>query len=121
MTGELAGRKILVVEDSPVVAPLIGDFLDELGCSVVGPAGNMASARELAAREEVDAALLDIRIRGEKAFPVCEILAERRIPFILTSGYADWPVPERWQGAPRLAKPYTLADLEQALRGLLHD
>lgn len=120
MPRELAGRRILVVEDSPVVADLIGYFLDELGCTVVGPAGNMASARELAGTQDIDAALVDIRIRGEKAFPICDLLAERRIPFILTSGYADWPVPERWQGAPRLPKPYKLDDLERELRRLLH-
>ena len=41
------GRRILVIEDSPVVAPFTVDVLEELGCEVVGPAPNMAAAREL--------------------------------------------------------------------------
>ena len=44
----LKGRRILVVEDSPVVGPFTAELLADLGCEVVGPAPNMAAARELA-------------------------------------------------------------------------
>jgi len=115
---DLQGRRILVVEDSPVVAPLTGEMLEELGCVVVGPAISMAAARPLAEGEEIDGAIVDIRIRGEKVFPVCEILAGRAIPFVLTSGYADWPMPEKWRDRPQLPKPYKLKDVEAALMGL---
>jgi len=43
----LNGRRILVIEDSPVVSPFTVDILAELGCMVVGPAPNMAVAREM--------------------------------------------------------------------------
>lgn len=119
MTSELEGRRILLVEDSPVVGPFTQSLLEELGCEVVGPASNMASARELAESSDLDAAIVDIRIRGEKAFPICEILAGRQIPFVLSSGYADWPTPEKWQDRPQLPKPYTLEDIEVALLQLL--
>ena len=115
MASELAGRRILIVEDSPVVAPFAEALLELLGCRVVGPAGNMAVARDLAGAEDVDAALLDVRIRGEKSFSICEILDRRGVPFVLTSGYADWGLPSEWRDRPQLAKPYTQADLEQAL------
>lgn len=119
MPDELTGKRILLVEDSPVVGPFTRSLLEELGCEVVGPAANMAAARELAESEELDAAIVDIRIRGEKAFPICEILADREIPFILSSGYADWPTPEKWQDRPQLPKPYGLEDIEVALVQLL--
>ena len=119
MASELAGRRILLVEDSPVVAPFTQGLLEDLDCQVVGPATNMAAARELAESEEVDAAIVDIRIRGEKAFPICEILASRNIPFVLSSGYADWPTPEKWQDRPQLPKTYTIDDVEVALLQLL--
>ena len=54
---DLTGRRILVVEDSPVVAPFTVDLLGELGCEVVGPAPNMAAARELAEEGGYEAAL----------------------------------------------------------------
>src|SRR3569623_642173 len=85
----LGGRRILLVEDSPVVGPFTADLLGELGCEVVGPAPNMAIARELVEAGEFDAALMDIHIRGERVFPLCEMLASKGVPFVFTSGYAD--------------------------------
>jgi len=115
----VAGRRILVVEDSPVVGPFTADVLTDLGCDVVGPAPNMAAARELIETEDVDGALMDVHIRGERVFPLCELLEERGVPFVLTSGYADWTMPEKWRGRPRLQKPYTIDDVADALAGLL--
>ena len=119
MTAELSGRRILVVEDSPVVAEDSVDILQSLGCTVVGPAGNMAPALQLAEHEDIDAAIVDINIRGGKAFSVLKILEDRQIPFLLTSGYADWTMPEEWADRPRLAKPYTAHMLEQCLSEVL--
>jgi CheY-like chemotaxis protein len=115
VSGKIAGRRILVIEDSPVVAPFTQAVLEELGCEVVGPAGNMAVARELAEQDGIDAALIDVRIRGEKSYPICEILNRRGVPFVLTSGYAEWGVPAEWRDRPQLPKPYKVADLEAAL------
>ncbi len=116
---ELDGRRILVVEDSPVVAEACGDMLRDMGCRVVGPATNMAAALQMSGEEEIDAAIVDINIRGGKAFPVLKILDDRGLPFLLTSGYADWSMPEEWRGQPRLAKPYTPNQLRESLLNLL--
>jgi CheY-like chemotaxis protein len=118
MSGELKGRRILVVEDSPVLAPFTADVLGELGCAVVGPAPNMAVAREMVEAGEFDGALMDVHIRGERVFPLCDLLAAKGVPFVLTSGYADWSMPEKWDDRPRLQKPYTIEQVEEALSGL---
>lgn len=115
---DLKGRRILVVEDSPVVGPFTADLLGELGYEVVGPAPNMAAARELVEAGEFDAALMDIHIRGERVFPLCEMLEARGLPFVFTSGYADRSMPEKWEERPRLQKPYTLDQIERALSAL---
>ena len=114
-----ASRRILLVEDSPVVAPFTADLLQDLGCLVVGPAPNMAAARDLVETEEFDAAIMDIHIRGERVFPLCETLDSKGVPFLLTSGYADWQMPDKWEDRPRLHKPYTIDDVERALAKLL--
>ena len=116
---DFAGRRILVIEDSPVVAPFTVELLNELGFEVVGPAPNMAAARALVDDDKIDAALLDVHIRGERVFPICELLESRGVPFILTSGYADWQVPDKWRDRPRLQKPYTIAQVEAALAPLI--
>ena len=102
-----------------MVAPFTAEVLAELGCVVVGPAPNMAAARELAETGQFDGALVDVHIRGERVFPICEILNGRDVPFIFTSGYADWQMPEKWQERPRLQKPYTVGQVEEALTELL--
>ena len=114
----LDGRRILVVEDSPVVAPFTAEALSDLGCEVVGPAPNMAAARDLVDGEEFDAAIMDIHIRGERVFPLCEALSAKGVPFVLTSGYADWQMPDKWQDVPRLQKPYTIDQMQDALGAL---
>lgn len=116
----LKGRRVLLVEDSPVVGPFTAELLGDLGCEVVGPAPNMAAARELIESDvPVDAAMMDVHIRGERVFPLCDALAAREVPFLLTSGYADWQMPEKWEGRPRLQKPYTIDQVEEALAKLL--
>jgi CheY-like chemotaxis protein len=116
---DLAGSRILVVEDSPVVGPFTADLLGELGFVVVGPAPNMAAARELIEDGVFDAALMDVHIRGERVFPLCDLLDAMGVPFVLTSGYGDWQVPEKLEKRPRLQKPYTIAQVEKALNTLL--
>jgi len=116
----LKGRRILVVEDSPVVGPFTAELLNDLGCEVVGPAPNMAVARELIEGDEaIDAAMMDVHIRGERVFPLCEILASKGVPFLLTSGYAGWEMPDQLEDRPRLMKPYTIDQVEAALTKLI--
>jgi hypothetical protein len=43
------------------------------------------------------------------------------VPFVLTSGYADWSMPEKWDDRPRLQKPYTIEQVEEALTALFRD
>jgi CheY-like chemotaxis protein len=119
MSAELERKRVLVVEDSPVVAPFTADLLEELGYSVIGPAPNMAAARELIEAQAFDVAIMDIHIRGERVFPLCDALAAKGVLFLLTSGYADWQIPEKWEDRPRLQKPYTIDAVEAALAGLL--
>ena len=122
VTGEsgLKGRRILVVEDSPVVGPFTAELLADLGCEVVGPAPNMAAARELVeSGDKIDAAMMDVHIRGDVVFALCDVLAARGVPFVLTSGYADWQMPDKWEDRPRLQKPYTIGDVEEALIALV--
>jgi DNA-binding NtrC family response regulator len=115
----LRGRRVLIVEDSPVVGPFTADVLTDLGCTVIGPAPTIAVARELIDAGGFDAAVVDVHIRGERSFQLCEALEERQVPFVLTSGYANWQVPEKWSDRPRLHKPYLLEGLRDALRTAL--
>lgn len=122
MTGhELAGCRVLVVEDEVLIALEIQDMLQDFGCEVVGPVGKLETALELAGNEKVDAAILDVTIRGGKVFPVADILLARNIPFVLASGYGDWALPEAMRDQPRLTKPFSTAELEEHVKRLCRE
>jgi len=114
----LAGCRILVVEDEMLIAMLLEETLQSLGCIVVGPVSKLDVAVRLASEEMLDAAVLDVNIHGGKVFPAAEHLAARGIPFVLASGYTDWVLPQALQGKPRLTKPDTVPELEQHVRRL---
>lgn len=113
--------RVLVVEDEALIALEIEDILTELGCTVVGPTGRLDDALRLADEGRLDAAMLDVTIRGGKVFPVAERLLARGVPFILASGYGDWTLPEVLQNRARLDKPFTRAALEEQVRLLCPD
>ena len=114
----LANCRILVVEDDLAIAVLIEEVLQDLGCIVLGPVGRLDAALRLASDEALDAAVLDITIRGGKIFPVVQCLQARDIPFVLASGYGDWALPEALRNQPRLVKPFTAGELQAQMESL---
>ena len=86
----LKGRRLLLVEDEAMVAMLLEDMLSDLGCEVVGPAGNVAHALELAKGEaEIAGAILDVNVGGQPIYPVAETLKARGVPFVFATGYGE--------------------------------
>ncbi|MBR0648724.1 response regulator [Roseomonas terrae] len=116
---DLAGRRILVVEDETIIAISIENDLQALGCEVVGPVAKLELALRLAQHEALDAAVLDVTIRGGNVYPVAEQLLVRGVPFALASGYSDWALPDNLQALPRLTKPFTKRELEDQVRSLI--
>ena len=115
----LAGRRIMVIEDEPLLAMDIEAALEELGCVVVGPAGNLAAARRLVADGVVDAALLDANLGGKPVDELAEALAAKGIPFIFATGYERGELPARFASIPILAKPFSPEQLGRRLEMLL--
>ncbi len=112
-----SGLRVLVVEDEPVVAMCLEDILETLGCETIGPAGRLAEGLALAEREELGAAILDINLAGERSTPIAEMLRRRGVPVVFASGYGA--APEGFEHLPLIAKPYSEADIDAALQGLL--
>lgn len=121
MANTLQGRRVLVVEDEAMIAMLVEDMLDELGCAVVGPAHALDAALALASSEiNIDAALLDINLAGESVFPVADALRAKGVPAVFSTGYGDSGLRGgRYSDAPVLQKPFRAGDLERALTAAL--
>jgi CheY-like chemotaxis protein len=118
---ELEGRRVLVVEDRGLIAARIAQILRADGCVVVGPVGTLKAGLELTEREgrSLDAALVDIDLRGEKAYPLAELLRANQVPFLFLTGYGASVIPQAWRDAPRLEKPIYPAALRRALPRLV--
>lgn len=110
---------ILIVEDQIIIATAMRDSLIELGADVVGPCLTLRSALDAAASAKVDAAVLDVWLAGELSYPVADLLAERGIPFLFTSGVDVAREPPQFHRSPRLLKPFSDQELHSALSGLL--
>ena len=114
-TAQLAGLRVLVVEDEMVVSMLIEDMLTDLGCSVVGPASRLDEALELAKMSDLDCAVLDVNLGGQPIFPLADLLRERGKPFAFATGYGDAGVRDVDKGTPVLQKPFREGDLARVL------
>jgi DNA-binding response OmpR family regulator len=111
-----APKRILLVEDEPLIAMMLEDFVDVLGHQVAGTADSVATALPLVAAGGLDAAVLDVNLRaGEKSWPIADALAEQGVPVVLASGGGDGDIVERFRNAPRIDKPFTMDTLQKAL------
>ncbi len=121
MSGPLAGRRILVVEDEMLVLLSIETVLEDLGCSAITAAASVAEALALIADQDFDAALLDVNLGREKSYPVADELARRGIPFAFSTGYRDHGDRLEFSGRPILRKPYSITDLETVFEQMRSD
>lgn len=106
-----AGIRVLLVEDEGTVAMLIEEMLEDLGCTVVASIPRLALAREMANTAEVDLAILDVNLAGERVFPVAEILRARGVPFLFSTGYGASGLPADFAQCPVLHKPFSENEL----------
>ncbi len=113
--GDLAGRRVLVIEDESMVMMLLRDMLEDIGCVVVGSASRIAEASEKARSLEFDVAILDVNLNGEPISPVVEVLVQRGLPFVFATGYGQRGVPEPYRTTPTLQKPFQADALARAL------
>lgn len=118
MGGDLAGRRILIVEDEYLIASELRMAFERAGAELIGPVPDVAKALELLAlTQELDGAVLDINLGGEMAYPVAEALRARNVPFVFATGYDAQHIPAEFRSAPRYEKPIQPDQIAAALFG----
>jgi CheY-like chemotaxis protein len=113
-----AGR-ILVVEDEFLIRMLLEDMLTDLGYALVGVAGRVDEATQLAKTTEFDLAILDVNLDGHDVYPVADLIAGRGLPFMFVTGYGGRGLPDAYRDRPTLQKPFQLDELKKMLGQLL--
>jgi CheY-like chemotaxis protein len=92
---------------------LIQGWLDELGHQAVGPASSESAGFQLMQENELDVALLDVGLGNGNSYRLAEALIAREIPVVFATGISG--VDRKYDAAPKLSKPFTLASLKAAL------
>jgi CheY-like chemotaxis protein len=109
-------RSVLIVEDEPLIAMMLEDFLESLGHDVVGTCESVDEAIEKVNQGGFDLAIIDVQLKdGQQVWPLADRLAETGTPYIIATGGHVEPPPEQHADAPILAKPYTIEAIEPAL------
>lgn len=114
-------RRIFIVEDESLVAMMIEAMVEELGASVAGTRGGIQEALAFvaASHAEIDIAVLDLNLGGQRSYDIAAALLQRGIPIVFSTGYDDGAIPAEWRHVPRLSKPFQLEELAQALDAAL--
>jgi CheY-like chemotaxis protein len=110
-----AQRRVLVVEDEIMIRMLLEDMLADLGYGVAASAGGLDEAIALARESDFDVAILDVNLNGHAVYPVAEVLDQRGVPFVFSTGYGERGLPEAYRNRPTLQKPFQLENLDKAL------
>src|SRR4051812_12713267 len=113
--GRGVGR-VLLVEDSMLIALDAEDALLACGVSQVVIAGNVAAALAAMGERLPDFAVLDHNLGDETSEPIARALADAGVPYCFASGYGD--ALERMRIDPPygvLKKPYSRKDLSEVL------
>lgn len=113
--------RVLVVEDEYMLATELEMELLDAGAIVLGPIGTIEEAVDLVRFEqEIDGAILDVNLGGEMVFPVADLLIERGVPFVFTTGYDESIIPPNFKHVVRCEKPINITRITQAIGRIIH-
>jgi DNA-binding NarL/FixJ family response regulator len=113
--------RILIVEDEVLVGMFLADVLMDLGHTVVASVESMGGALQVAGREKIDLAMVDLSLAGEgDGIETARRLYEQHgVRTILMSGASQAAINERAQAVRALGtlvKPYTEGEVVAALQ-----
>jgi DNA-binding response OmpR family regulator len=116
--GECSPR-VLVAEDSSLIAMDLEKILQENGCEVVGPVSSAEDGIAALLSGPIDAAILDYLLADGTVEPLAKVLDERGIAYVLCTGAQERGLSHRYPPAPVLTKPYRVDDVCAAVKELL--
>ena len=111
-------RRILIVEDEPLVAFDNEHLLGEAGYEVVATVDNLADAARVIREEEgIDLVLTDVTLNGDgNGMDVARAAAAKGVPVLFVTGAC--PPQAQTLAVGCLAKPYTEKTMKAALDAL---
>ena len=117
MNEQLAGKRILVVEDEYFIASDLKGALQKEGAVVIGPVGYLDQGLALLEGGAIDAAVLDVNLEGAHSYAIADRLRDLSVPYLFLTGYDA--LPETYRSAPRIAKPFNMRAVTDCMTRLL--
>ena len=111
----LRGYRILIVEDSWVVAQSLKAMLEMIGATVVGPAATLEDATAFADAAGFDAAIMDLDLQGRMADTLIAAMHRRDMPVVIVTAY-EVPPALAGKAVAVLSKPVRAESLLAQLR-----
>jgi CheY-like chemotaxis protein len=116
----MAKHRALVAEDDALILLGLEMILEDSGIEIAGTASTLAEALQLARSVEADVAILDVNLQNELVFPAADLLLERDIPMIFTTGDTlGAKMPARFSATQTVEKPYEADELLRALEAAI--
>jgi CheY-like chemotaxis protein len=117
-----ATRRLLLVEDDPLLRMTLAEALTDAGFTVVEAEDAESALGLVASRDDLDLLLTDINLPGADGFALASAARRLRpgLPVVYASGRLSEADPQRaLPGAPFLAKPFSLSSALTTLQGAL--
>jgi CheY-like chemotaxis protein len=111
-------RRVMIVEDDPVVAMVVEDTLRGMGLETLVNLSLLDALNELET-SDIDAAFIDMGLRGESAHPIVLDLVTRGIPVVVMSGKDQPALRAEFPQIRIVLKPLSVQALEQIALELL--
>lgn len=112
---QLAGRRVLLIEDDYYLATDTCTALENAGATVIGPLADQQSAAALAGLQPIDCAVLDINDGNGPSFVAARAMRDYGVPILFLTGYDQAVIPAEFHDAACLQKPVRERDLIAAV------
>ncbi|HEY8576951.1 MAG TPA: response regulator [Devosia sp.] len=115
MTPDLAGRRILVVEDEAILAMDIAAEIEDHNGVVLGPVTTLDEGIAALQQQNPDACIVNINLGPNKVYDLADLLIDRDVPFVFASSEPRAAIPERFKEVPLHTKPMKMVEAAAAL------
>ena len=115
-TLDLAGRRILVVEDEVILAMGIAAEIEDHNGVVLGPVATLDAGIAALQEQRPDACIVNINLGADKVYDLADLLIDKDVPFVFASSEPRAAIPDRFNDVPLHSKPL---DMIKAAVGLI--
>ncbi len=115
---DLAGQRVLIVEDQCSVADLLSTMVHALGCRIAGPCSEIEDARAQLGSRSIGVALIDTQLETGDGVAFASELRRGGVATVLMTGFGA-EIRSRPDGSVEIAKPFGEQALAAAIRRAL--